>query len=75
MKSRLFLNVVIGESSSIFKLLSSENEALLIGRNTLFVLDLGLDVINRVRRLDLQRNGLSSQGLDKDLHTSTETED
>ena len=39
------------------------------------VLDLVLDVINSVGGLDLERDGLASQGLDEDLHTATETED
>ena len=38
------------------------------------VLDLVLDVINSVRRLDLERDGLASQGLDEDLHTTTKTQ-
>ena len=41
---------------------------------TLLVLDLGLDIVNRVRRLDLQSDGLASQGLDKDLHATTQTQ-
>jgi hypothetical protein len=37
------LNVVVGKCSAILELLSGENESLLIGRDTLLVLDLGLD--------------------------------
>ena len=37
MKSRLFLNVVIGKSAAVFKLLAGENEALLVRRNAFFV--------------------------------------
>ena len=40
MKSGLFLDVVIRESSSIFELLSSEDKSLLIWRNTFFILNL-----------------------------------
>jgi len=32
------------------------------------ILDLGFDVINGVGRFDLEGNGLSGEGLDKDLH-------
>ena len=53
------LNVVVGERAAILELLPGENQALLVGRDALFVLDLGLDVVNRVRRLDLQRDGLA----------------
>ena len=48
--------------------------ALLVGRDAFLVLDLGLYVIDRVRGLDLQGNGLPSEGLDEDLHTSAKTE-
>jgi len=68
MESRLLLDVVVGESSSILELLSGENETLLIGRDTFLVLDLGLNVFDGVRRLDIEGNGLSSQSLDEDLH-------
>ena len=40
MEGRLFLDVVVGEGSSIFKLLSSEDESLLIWGNTFFILNL-----------------------------------
>ena len=40
MKSGLFLDVVIRKSSSIFELLSSEDESLLIWGNTFFILNL-----------------------------------
>merc|ERR1711931_573023 len=42
--------------------------------NALLVLDLGLDVLDGVRRLHLQGDGLASQGLDKDLHPSPQSE-
>ena len=49
MKSRLLLNVVVGEGSTVLELLSGEDESLLVGRNSLLVLDLSLDVVDRVR--------------------------
>ena len=39
------------------------------------ILNLGLDVVNGVGRLDLEGDSLASQGLDEDLHTATKTED
>jgi hypothetical protein len=74
-KCRLLLNVVIGESSAVLKLLSSENESLLIWRDTFLVLDLGLDVLNGITWLDIEGDGLSGEGLDEDLHTTSESED
>ena len=41
---------------------------------TFFVLILGLDIVNGVRRLHLQGDGLAGQGLDENLHTTTQTE-
>src|SRR5260370_41100819 len=72
-KSGLLLNVVIGKGPTVLKLLSSENEALLIRGDTLLVLDLGLDIIDGIGRLDLEGDGLAREGLDKDLHSNTET--
>merc|ERR1712228_959840 len=74
MESALLLDVVVGESSSIFELLASEDQSLLIWGNSLLVLDLGLDVLNRVGWFDLEGDGLASQGLDEDLHASSESE-
>jgi len=63
MESRLLLNVVVGEGSSVLKLLSSEDEALLVGWNALLILDLALYVVDGVARLDLEGDGLAGQGL------------
>ncbi len=71
MESRLLLDVVVRECASIFELLSGKNETLLIRGNALLVLDLGLDVVNGVGRLDVEGDGLSGQSLDEDLHAST----
>jgi hypothetical protein len=75
MKCRLFLNVVIGKGTTVFKLFSGENETLLIGRDALFVLDLGLDIVDGVGGFDFKGNRLSRECFDKDLHSTTETED
>ena len=68
MEGGLLLDVVVGESSAVFELLSSEDESLLIWRNTFLVLDLGLDILDGVSWLDVQGDGLSGKGLDEDLH-------
>merc|ERR1712035_177929 len=76
MKSRLFLNVIIRKRTSIFKLLSSEDQSLLLRWDALLVLDLRLDILDGVIGLDVQGNGLSRKGLDKDLHgTTSKTKD
>ncbi len=42
---------------------------------TFFVLDLGLHIFNGVAGLNLQGDGLASQGLDEDLHSTPEPKD
>ena len=74
-ESTLFLDIVIRKGTSIFQLLSSEDQSLLVGRDAFFVLDLRLDIIDRVRGLDFKGDGFASEGLDKNLHPSTETKD
>ena len=71
----LLLDVVIRECTPILKLLARKDETLLVRRNTLLILDLRLHVVDRVRRLDLQRDRLPREGLDENLHTTTQTED
>jgi len=72
-EGRLLLDVVVGESTTILKLLASEDETLLIWRNAFLVLDLCFDVLDRVAGLHLQGDGLSGQRLDEDLHTAAQT--
>ena len=67
--------LLIRKSPAILELLSGKDKSLLIGRNALFVLDFCLDIVDRIRRFNLEGNRLASQGLDKDLHPSAEAED
>ena len=69
------LDVVIGEGAAVFKLLADEDKPLLVRGDFFLVLDFRLDIVDGVRAFDLENDGLSSQGLNKDLHTTTETED
>ena len=75
MKGWLLLNVVVGQSSSIFQLLSCEDQSLLIRGNSFLVLDFGLYIFNGIRGLNFEGNGLSSQCLDEDLHSSSQSKD
>jgi hypothetical protein len=59
MESRLLLNVIVRESASVLELLASEDQALLVRRNSFLVLDLALDVVDRVGGLDLKSDGLA----------------
>ena len=71
-KGGLLLDVVIGERATVLELLAREDQALLVRGDALLVLDLGLDVINRVGGLDLEGDGLASQSLHEDLHAIEE---
>lgn len=55
----LLLDVVIGKGAAILKLLAGENQALLIRRDALLVLDLRLDVVDGIRGLNLEGDGLA----------------
>jgi len=59
MQGRLLLNIVVRKGAAVLQLLSSEDQTLLIWGNSLLVLDLGLDVLDGVRGLDIQSNRLS----------------
>jgi len=69
------LDVVVTEGAAVFELLSSEDEALLIWGDAFLVLDLSLDVFNRVRWLNIESDGLTGEGLNEDLHTTAKSED
>ena len=75
MKGWLFLDIVIRKSSSIFKLLSSEDKSLLIWWDTFLILDFSFNVLNGVCWLNVKSNSFSGKGLDEDLHTSSKSED
>jgi len=64
----LLLDVVVGQGAAVFQLLTGEDQTLLIRRDALLVLDLGLHVLDRVGTLDIEGNGLTRQRLDENLH-------
>ena len=67
-ESRFLLDIVIRESASIFQLLSSKNQTLLVWRNTFLVLNFGFYILDGVRRLNVQGYSFARQGFDEDLH-------
>ena len=66
-QSRLLLDVVVRKGAAVLQLFAGEDEALLVGRDALLVLDLGLDVVDGVGRLDVEGDGLAGQSLDENL--------
>jgi hypothetical protein len=70
-ESGFLLDVVVRESASVFELFSSEDESLLVRRNSFLVLNLSLDIFNSIRGFYVQSDGLASQSLDEDLHATS----
>lgn len=65
MGSTNLLNVVIGKGAAVLELLAGEDQALLVRGNSLLVLDLALHIVDGVRGLDLEGDGLARQGLNE----------
>ena len=74
MERRLLLDVVVAQGAAILELLTSEDESLLVWWDPLLVLDLSLDIFDGVAGLNLKGDGFSGEGLDEDLHASTQTQ-
>ncbi len=55
-------DVVIAKRPSILELLAGKDQTLLVGRDSLLVLDLSLDVLDRVGGLDLYEGGSGRNG-------------
>ncbi|KAF7829342.1 hypothetical protein G2W53_020506 [Senna tora] len=54
--------------SAVLELFAGEDEALLVRRDALLVLDLGLDIVDGVGRLNLEGYRLPREGFHEDLH-------
>ena len=74
MKHGLLLDVVVGQSATIFQLLPSKNKTLLVRTDALLILNPGLDIVGGVQGLNLQDDRLVHQGLHEDLHAAMEME-
>merc|ERR1712180_513939 len=72
MECGLLLDVVVRECPAILQLFASKDQPLLVWRDAFLILDLRLDVLDSVRWLNFESDGLSSQRLHEDLHTSSQ---
>jgi len=70
MQGGFLLDIVVTQSTTILQLLSGKNQTLLIGWDALLVLNLGLDIVNGVGRLHIQRNGLAYRLRDASLQSN-----
>ena len=59
------LNIIVRQRPAIFELFAGENQPLLVRWDAFLVLDLALDIIDGVRGLDLEGDGLAREGLDE----------
>merc|ERR1712156_1279647 len=74
-KSGFLLDVVVGKCSSIFQLLSSEDETLLIWWDSFLVLDFSLNIFDCIRCFNFESDSFSCQSFDENLHSSSQTKD
>ena len=63
MKSASTLYIIIVKSVTIYKLPTLKDQSLLIWRDTIRVLDLRFDIVNRIRRIVIYFKGLSGESL------------
>jgi len=68
MECRLLLNIVVSKCLSVLELLAREDQALLIRRDALLVLNLLLHILNAVARLNIESDRLASKSLNENLH-------
>ena len=61
MQRRLFLDVVVGESTVVFELFASENKPLLVWWDAFFVLDFSLHILHGVGSLNVECESLASE--------------
>ena len=62
-EGRFLLDVVVRKCAAVLELLARKDQALLIRGDALLVLDLSLHVVDRVRGLHIQRDGLARESL------------
>ena len=76
-KGPTILELLAGEDEALLvgrdtrgsaQLVQEPMEAVIHCDSPLLVLDLGLDVVNGIRGLDLEGDGLAGEGLHEDLH-------
>jgi len=65
---RLLLDVVVGQRARVVELFPSKNEALLVRRDALLVLNFLLDRLDGIAGLDLERDRFAGEGFDENLH-------
>jgi len=62
------LDVVVRKGASVLKLLSGKDQSLLVGGNSFLVLDLGLNIVDRIGGLHLKGDSLARKGFDEAIY-------
>ena len=62
------MDSVVAESAAVFELMAGEDQTLFVRGDALLLLDLGLDIVDGVRRLAIEGDSLAGAGLDENLH-------
>lgn len=70
MHTTYLLNIVVRQRTPVLQLLPGEDQPLLVRRDALLVLDLGLDVVDGVGGFDFEGDGFTRQGFDEALRLS-----
>ena len=69
MQRGLFLNVVVGEGPNSPQYLACKHKLYSACENALFVLNLGFNILDAIRRLHPQVDGLARERLNEYLHS------
>ena len=75
MQRGLLLHVVVLQGFTLFQLLASKDQALLVSGNPFLIGNFRLDIFDAIVGLDLQGDGLAGQRLDEDLHAAAQAQD
>jgi hypothetical protein len=67
------LNIIVRQRPAIFELFAGEDQPLLVRWDAFLVLDLALDIVDCVRGLDLEGDGLAREGLNEAVEGGLET--
>ena len=61
------MDSVVAESAAVFELMAGEDQTLFVREDALLLLDLGLDIVDGVRRLATDDDSLAGEGPDENL--------
>jgi hypothetical protein len=75
MESEFLWDVVVANCILILEALGCEDKSLLFDGDSFLIENLSFDGLNFIGWLNIEGDDLSSEGLDEDLHSTSESED